>query len=241
MYEFDARSRRSMRGMGWNQEYTINGQTPAPLSVYCSGGRKTCAPSSERSTMELMGCTHTTEACGYGSTSGNIYCCPLDVSESGSAGAGRPGSDSIRRLQTAINMSGCSAGTVDGVWGSNTRQGLECWAARVGWPTIVSLHPIVTTLMTVPTTGGGTTSSGGGAAPTLTTPPPSTPTQTEEASIYDQWYFWAGLAAVAAVGVAGVAYYQRKRRAGGDEGSSTDTISDFDVPRLTRRGYSPAY
>jgi hypothetical protein len=230
MYEFDARSRRGMKGMGWADSFTVGGQSLGPLEIYCSsgsvsGGTKICAPASERTFMAQQGCTALTGSAPCSSSSiggdhtGTQYCCP--VGRPGTAATVEGGRESyssadIRSLQTAINAvgGGCSAGTVDGNFGPNTRAGLECWAGRVGYPTIIARFPFVSTLVSSVSSTKSDTTTGGSVVrqptPTSTSEQQQEPS-TIETAIYNKWYFWAGLAAVATIGVAGIAYYQHKK------------------------------
>jgi len=57
----------------------------------------------------------------------------------------------IQELQGYINrQEGCSAGTVDGIWGPNTQRGAECVAARDGWASLTGRFPFLSTLMATP-------------------------------------------------------------------------------------------
>lgn len=270
MYEFDAR-RGAMLGMGWASSFTVAGQSLTPDEVACrnsftSDGHKVCAPVSERDFMAKQGCLNLdANVCfsqdidtAHGGGTGEQYCCP--PGRPGTATSGRVAytSSDIYSLQSAINLAGggCSSGTVDGDYGTNTQRGLQCWANRVGWPVIVAQFPFVSTLISdVPST----VSEGTSSVPVTSTPSatPSTPvrtaadqqraTNTKETPFYDQWYFRAGVAAVAAIGVVGILYYQIHKRVPEDSGEIdvdfdndedfTDTIPDTDYPRKTRPGY----
>jgi hypothetical protein len=75
------------------------------------------------------------------------------------------------------------------------------------------------------------------STPARTTTDQQQASDTQEAPFYDQWYFRAGVAAVAAIGVMGVLYYQIHRRGSEDEREERDTIPDFESPRNTIPGY----
>lgn len=243
MYEFDARYRRAMSGMGWADSFTSGGNQLTSSQMSCtgsasvpiSGGHKICAMPDEAAFMNAQGCLGRGEPCSSSYGNGTIYCC----------GSGRPGtaataqserssytSTDIRRLQTAINAAGggCSAGTVDGVWGDNSQRGLDCWAARIpgGLAAIVSQFPFLSVLVSTAPGGGksttyvqpgGSVTTGGGAPARQPATPPPTPPPADEggdegfdwSTLTSAWYFWAGLAAVAAVGIGGIAYYQHKK------------------------------
>lgn len=174
MYEFDARSRRAMSGMG--------------LSLLDSASDFASSVGQQVTQFAQSTANYT----------------PADVG----------------RLQQAVIDAGCSVGSagVDRSWGPSTRAGVVCWAGRIsgGMAAILLQFPFIGTLdptllsasgqpTAPPTTGGGAVRQ-----PTPATPPETTPT-TEEIPIYEQWYFWAGLAVLAAAGIGGIAYYQHKQ------------------------------
>lgn len=216
----------------------------APSCSGVSGGRTICAAPSEQNYMSAQGCRSTSyqgqDGCITASkVNGDLWCCP----------PGRPGTSTstpiqqvgvtnanIRALQTWINQQpGCSAGTVDGVYGPTTRRGLECAVAATSWVNVTGRFPFVSTLYTDPTgtprpesmvfdpgttaktpEQSGVRTSGGGAA-ALIDPTPAPVVQ--EAGIFGQifgvmpWWGWLGIAGgVGLLAVIGVAIAK-----GGDE------------------------
>lgn len=251
MYEYSPRRTRArgrMAGMGalgfsdsWTRPMTRE-VVNAPSCSGVTGGRTICAAPSEQNYMSTQGCRSTSymgqDGCITASkVNGDLWCCP----------PGRPGNSTsapiqqvgvtnanIRALQTWINQQpGCSAGTVDGVYGPATRRGLDCAVAATSWVNVTGRFPFVSTLYADPTgtprpesmvfdpgttaktpeqsganyTGGG--SSGGGGGTVQQEPPPPT---TQEAGVFGQifgalpWWGWLGIAGgVGLLAVVGVA------------------------------------
>jgi hypothetical protein len=139
--------------------------------------------------------------------------------------------DNIRALQTWINQQpGCNAGTVDGVYGPNTRRGLECAAAATSWVNVTGRFPFVNTLIADPTgatrpadmvfdpgtsaktpeQGGVQTGGGGGAV--VASRDAGGPSVVQEAGMLSSifgalpWWGWLGIAGgVGLLAVLGVA------------------------------------
>ena len=110
--------------------------------VTLGAGEVACVPSNERSRATSRGCTPT-DVAGTGQCSGGgaFYCCPERLK--------------VRELQQAIIDADCQLPQygVDGLWGSETAQGVQCLVARDGWQAISSRFQVVQGLITPPGSG----------------------------------------------------------------------------------------
>ena len=200
----------------------------APSCGDVSGGRTICAAPSEQSYMSAQGCRSTSyqgqDGCITSSkVNGDLWCCPAGrPAGTGAAPIQQVGvtAANIRALQTWINQqSGCSAGTVDGVYGPATRTGLLCAVAATSWVNVTGRFPFVNTLITDPTgverpanmvfdpgttaktpeqSGVRTSGGGGGGAVVQQEQPPQVtpPGGFNLASIFGAlpWWGWLGIA-----------------------------------------------
>ena len=161
----------------------------------------------------------------------------IDVPSSGGAvvsgGATRA---NITALQNAIIAGGCTLPNsgVDGVWGPETRTGVNCYAQRIGGlQQVYNQFPFVQALMTGSSGGGG-----GGGVQQEETPP-----SVEETSWASRFFnpsnpmLWLSIAGVLLVG-GGATYVvvRQKRRAGRASLPPTMSAKEFDEdPRVQRR------
>lgn len=252
-YEFAKPRGRRMAGLGamgfsdnWHTADASGRVMNSPSCSSPSGGHQICVSYNEdRAYMAAQGCLPSTYRTADGSMTlgacrtasgdnGNVFCCPRGRPAAGAAPAVTQipvTRADIIALQTWINQqAGCSAGAVDGVWGPNTRTGLDCASRARSWTAILEQFPFVNTLYADPTgqarpantvfdpgTGSGKTpeqvgvqtGSGGGRQPAAdqpTTPPP------QEANIFGQifgilpWWGWLGIAGgVGLLAILGVA------------------------------------
>jgi hypothetical protein len=169
MYEYSQRRTRArgrmagMGALGFSESWTRPMTTTVVNAPSCSGvggGRTICAAPSEQDYMSAQGCRSTSymgqDGCITASkVNGDLWCCP----------PGRPGTSAsppmqqvgvtranIIALQTWINaQSGCSVGTVDGVYGPATRTGLLCAVNATSWVNVTGRFPFVNTLISDPT------------------------------------------------------------------------------------------
>jgi hypothetical protein len=137
-------------------------------------------------------------------------------------------------MQNWLVQQGCSVGSTgaDGVWGPNTRSGVECAVGQTSWTNVAGRFPFLSTLMADPSgaarpsgmifdpgaTGsktpeqGGVRYASGGAAATTTTGAPGAPAIQQAGIVPGGMPWWGWLAILGGVGLlAAGGYYLYKR------------------------------
>lgn len=216
---------RSPGGLGWL--YSSGASDAFP------DGRRVCFRTDEQSFAAQQGC-RPVYGMGCRQPDGSVSqypCCPEDSTKTlWECPYGRPGSgsgaaplpsgtsdatrDQVRALQTAIRNAGCDPGTIDGIWGSRTQQGLQCYAGRVGWTSVARNYPWAAARV------GGTPEVGkrnGGAAPELVAEEQGP--EVARAGIFpfalpgvlNEWWFWIAAAGITGLGVAGYLQYKKSK------------------------------
>lgn len=270
-YEYE----RTQGGLGWAGKWTRPGTTGTGIQQNQScqvpgigtAGRIICGRRDEEQFLTNQTCRPVN---WMGETNcqtfpagqmGTYWCCPP-----GRPGTGAPAGpveqlpmsrQDIGELQSYINAQpGCSAGTVDQVWGPNTQRGAECVAQRDGWASLTGRFPFLSTLMATPTgqirepmvfdpgTGyakpgdPGTTKTPeqAGVARVQTTlqPGEQAPAELQQAPGFFArtfralpWWGWMGIAGgVGLLTVLGVAIYQA-----GEEEAEAEAEWDLDLVR----------
>jgi len=235
-YEYN-RKQGGLGALGWTTNWFVPMSDEVRRNQPCTGGgTMVCGRSPEQSWLTTQGCTPTTyqglDACRTSAgNAGSLFCCPpgRPSTEPGTASPiVQPGvtRSQMMALQRWVNQqSGCSAGSVDGVWGPATRRGVECVVAATSWVNVTGRFPWITTMMatptgqarsdsftftpgTTPSKPGASTSTSGQAATTTTTTPTSQPATTTTQRTAGlgaalPWWGW-GLIAVAGVATLGV-------------------------------------
>jgi len=163
-YEYE----KTQGGLGWTGAFTYPGATRVTRGQRCAPvgqpdvvGNIICGRSSEEQYLTNQACEPTflgdrrncnTEA----GNPGTFWCCP--PGRPGAAGQAAPLEQrpmsrlDITELQSYVNSKpGCSAGTVDGIWGPNTQRGVECVARTDGWASLSGRFRFLSTLMATPT------------------------------------------------------------------------------------------
>ena len=222
--------------LGFDFNWHIPMSNEVARSVPCEGGGTiVCARPEEQNYMVNQSCRVSypeqgggTGACTTGAGNrGNTWCCP----------PGRPGTstsptiaqqsvsrDQIRQMQTWLAQQGCSVGSTgaDGVWGPNTRGGVECAVGQTSWTNVAGRFPFLSTLMADPTgtarpsgmifdpgPGGGKTpeqggvryASGGAAPGGAPGAAPGTPGVQQAGILPGGMPWWGWLALLGGVGV----------------------------------------
>lgn len=116
---------------------------------------------------------------------GAYYCCPRR--------------DKVRELQTAILRAGCRLPTygADGLFGDETRAGINCLAQAVGWGSVVGRYPVVLSLVEVPEEFRPQPAAAAPIAPQPGQPAPPAPARSE----------WNKTWTILAVGVGGIGLF----------------------------------
>jgi len=270
-YEYN-KGRGALGALGWSKNWEVPMSTDVARDVPCAGGGTlTCASGDEQAFMANQGCVPSVygpnglDACRESSgQAGSLFCCP----------SGRPGTattpvtavaqapvnrNNISALQNYIVAQGCSVGSsgVDGIFGPQTRAGLQCVIDQTSYVNVAGRFPFISTLIATPTGqprpanftfDPGTTaktpeqvvasgSPGGGGGQVVS--PGSTPAdiqadQRRQASVFGAlpWWGWA-LIAVGGLGALGVVGYM----ALGGEEDEYDEFEEEDEHEHAYGGY----
>jgi hypothetical protein len=143
------------------------------------------------------------------------------------------GSSYWRGVQTALCSRGFDPGIVDGVVGTNTRGAITRFQQSSGLTGSGRIDATTASALGV-TAEAGQSSGGGGGRTTTPTTDPNTPSQTENAGFFSNFFnlrnplFWLTLAGVATT-VGGTAYYIHKRSK--DRAGALAELSDTGLDR----------
>lgn len=136
MYEY-MRARGGLGEFEWLQQSCSGGS-----GVTLGAGEKACVPASDLSRATTRGCVAMPDDMSCSRSAPSAFCCPER--------------SKVRELQQAIVSAGCQLPRfgVDGLWGSETAQGVQCLIERDGWDAVSSRFNVVQGLVQPPSNGG---------------------------------------------------------------------------------------